>query len=136
MSSQSEFLKSCIALVAWRWGAQFGPRGPVMIAQCLSNRVKRGWGSWSQVLNDMNNFSFLPVGEEPQGFPDPWDPSFTRLLVEIEKIYNGIDEDLTCGSLFWCDLSNVKREWFLSNIVRNPAEHGSGASYGLLTFYV
>jgi hypothetical protein len=137
MSRQVDAIKAWCALESWRYGHKFGPKGPIIIARILNNRVKRGWGTWSQVLTDMPKFSSVNLGEEPGGYPDPYDPNFIRILMEVDKIFAGGKEtdDISNESLFFADLSNITRDWFLTTIVRNPTEHPGGGNYGLLTFW-
>jgi hypothetical protein len=65
MSRQIDAIKSWLALEAWRYGHKFGPRGPGIIARILDNRVKRGWGTWSQVLNDIPKFLVSFISTPP-----------------------------------------------------------------------
>jgi hypothetical protein len=135
MSRQIDTIKSWLALESWRYGHKFGPKGPAIIARILHNRVKRGWGTWAQVLNDMPKFNAINIGEEPKEYPDPYNPAFIKVLVEVDKIFSGDEDTVSNKAVFFADLGNITREWFLTNVVRNPGEHPGGGNYGLLTYW-
>src|SRR5215467_13089506 len=103
MSRQIDTIKSWLALESWRYGHKFGPKGPAIIARILHNRVKRGWGTWAQVLNDIPKFNAINIGEEPKEYPDPYNPAFIKVLVEVDKIFSGEEDTVSNKAVFFAD---------------------------------
>lgn len=108
------------------------------IACCIANRVKAGWGSWADVLRNIPMYSALAVEDIPMGYPNPNDPAFVRLLVNVDKIYNNqFDDDSNGarGAVFFGDLARITRPWFLDHIVKNPTEHPNVLNMATLNFW-
>ena len=95
----------------------------LMVAHCLGNRYRAGWGEWLQVVDRIPSFSARNVDEQPTGMPALMDPNFLKLLQEIDGIYDASREDMTHGSLYWADLGEITRDWFKAEIIGNPNEH-------------
>ena len=60
-----------------------------MILSVLANRQRNGWGTWLEVLQNVDRYAAAPLIYEGQ--PEPWDPNFTRLLQEVDLIYSGAE---------------------------------------------
>lgn len=95
----------------------------LMVAHCIANRFRAGWGEWLFVIDRIPVFSARGVNDQHGGQPDLSDPNFVKLLQEIDGIYDGSREDMTRGSLYWADLGEIQREWFQREIVGNPQDH-------------
>lgn len=137
MLRQEQFIKSQLALAAWREGNKYGGhRCMLAVAHVLANRAKGGWGSWLNVIERIPAFSANNEDEQPPAaFPDLFDPNVVNLLRDIDGIYDGTAQDLSGGGYYWADLSNVTRDWFKVNIVGSPAEHPRVGSCFPLTFW-
>lgn len=127
MSRQAECVKSWLALEAWRWSPQRGSDTiTASVASCFANRVKKGWGTWQDVLSNIPLYAAVNIDEIPGGYPNPSDPVFIRLLVLVDKIFNNEFDDKRNGAndaVLFCDLAHITRPWFLENIVHKPTEH-------------
>jgi hypothetical protein len=139
MSRQAEVIKSWLALESWRYGHHYGgDNAMTSIACCIANRYRKGWGSWHEILRDIPMYSALALEDIPIGYPNPNDPSFVRLLVNVDKIFDNQFDDKRNGSnegVFFGDLAKITRPWFLENIVRNPTEHQCVCNISTLSFW-
>lgn len=139
MSRQNELIKGWLALEAWRYASYVGgDRIMTTVACALANRVKQGWGSWWEVLRDIPLYGAMNIEEIPRGYPNPDDPSFIRLLVNIDKIFNNEWDDKASGAnggTFFGDLAKITRPWFLEKIVRSPEQHHQKCACGTFTFW-
>lgn len=139
MSRQSECVKSWLALESWRYGHCYGgDTAMTTIACCIANRFRAGWGSWYEVFRDIPMYSALALEDIPTGYPNPSDPAFVRLLVNVDKIFNNEFDDKANGAngaVFFGDLAQITRPWFLENIVRNSAEHSMVCNLCTLSFW-
>ena len=79
-------------------------------------------------------YSYINAGEEPTGYPQVWEPAFTKLLHAVDGVYDNSAPDPTNGALFWADLNKITRPWFLENIVRS-INHPRVADNNTLTFF-
>lgn len=122
-----------LVLTGWRYGQEYGGYLPAcMIMGCLANRVRLGWGSWLEIIDRIPQYAAEEA--QPIGFPSVWEPSFVRLLSEVEGIYDGSAPDLSKGALYWCDLRRVTRDWFRDKIIRSD-QHPRIADCNSLTFF-
>jgi hypothetical protein len=103
-----------------------------MIAGCLSNRVRLGWGQWLDVLKGVPKFSAVLEQPNRDKWPDIWAPDFVKLLHSIDGIYDGSIADPAMGGIYWADLSKgragITNPWFQEKILdlRTPcANQGS-----------
>lgn len=123
MLKGTDFIKSLLLERAWMEAHVLGGVRPMqMVAQCLANRVRLGWGTWSYVLSSMAKYSAYDA--PTLLLPDPGDPTFTKLLPSIDAIYDNTFEDLVKGGVFWCDLgalsaSRMVNSWFETNVMSN-----------------
>ncbi len=96
-----------------------------MVIHALCNRVRCGWGSYLQVIDNIPKF--MAENEMPPlVHPSVWQPEFVKLLHSVEGIFDGSVPDLTHGGLYWADLRYIEREWFKTHIIdaRKPIEEG------------
>lgn len=110
-------------LEGWRQAHEYGGHLPAcMVMSCLSNRVRLGWGTWLEVLNRIPAFSAVKEQPNREIFPSVWEPSFVRLLHEVEAIYDG-SQDYSKGAVYWCDLRYVETPFFKEKILGGLGEH-------------
>ena len=90
--------------------------------QALANRVRRGFGSWLQVLESVPNY-MAEHEMPPLKYPSLWEPNFVKLLHSVESIYAGSAADITIGNtvidnrpkqgaVFFGMLNKLERQWF------------------------
>ena len=124
MLRQDDFVRAQIVLECWRQGCGFGNHQvPLMIAGCLSNRVRLGWGQWLDVLKGRPKFSAVLEQPNRDKWPEIWSPDFVKLLHSIDGIYDGSIADPAMGGLYWCDLragiSGITNPWFRDKILNS-----------------
>ena len=122
MLRQDDFQQSLVLLECWRQGQGFGNHQiPSMIAGCLSNRVRLGWGSWLEVLQNLPKFSAVLEQPNRDLFPSVWEPNFVKLLHNISGIWDASIGDPALGGIYWADLSKgragVTNPWFREKIL-------------------
>lgn len=121
MLRTDDFVKGQLVLYGWRVGRPWGGHtASCLIMSVLANRQKRGWGTWLAVLDDAPNKAGT-LGT-PLEIPNLWDPNFTRLLHEVESIYDG-SMDHAKGALYYCDSTKVDNPWFQDKILGHLDEH-------------
>lgn len=99
----------------------------------LANRVKRGWGSWLEVLYRIPAYAAttnVPVYIPPQ----IWEQGFVRLLHEVDAIYDGT-QDHAQGALYWCDTRDINTEFFHNKILLDKETHPRIGDMNTLTFF-
>jgi hypothetical protein len=142
----SEFVKSLLALRAYRDAASEGLTGMLAVCFVYRNRVNAGWwdGSWVEVLKHHKDVSAYESQNETD-IPDPRNYAFQCLLQEIDGIFNGTREDdistpktsilaVKLKPFYFANLDQIDREWFLTEISRNP-EHKRMSQVGGLTLF-
>ena len=97
-----------------------GHMGAEIIASCLCNRQKRGWGTHLEIIERIPLYA--AEHEVPVGYPPLWEPAFMKLLHSIEGIYD-TTLDTAKGGLYWADLRKIETEFFKEKILKNPDEH-------------
>lgn len=123
-------------LTAWREGHHFGGHLPMlMIAHCIGNRVRQGWGEWLDVMARVPVFSALKEDEQLSGMPDLREPNCVNLLQQIDGVYEATSADLANGGLYWADMAAITRPWFLESIVRSPEAHQRVAQSAMLVLW-
>jgi hypothetical protein len=115
------------------------------VAQVIANRVKAGWGEWKKVLDTAPNYVGTTVREWGQSSAiDPKDLTFRRMLTMIDDVYQGTSDDSNVNladdrgpltALYYADLSNIDRKWFLDNVTQNLDRHPRLATVGPLSFF-
>src|SRR5271157_4899587 len=96
-----EFIKGLLCLVAER-ERENGVNGTLGIMFMIRNRVNAGWcgGDWGKVIEA--TAPGLTVH-----YPDVRDPSFQRVLQEVDGIYDGTTADtLTNGAQYCANISD------------------------------
>src|SRR5690242_5318896 len=118
------YIKSQVVLHAWREAHHYvGHNTIIMVGCAIGHRVRSGWGTWLQVIDQIPIFSARKIEQQPSGQPDLMDPSVIRLLEAVDKIYDSTAEALSAGGLYWADLGEITNPWFLEKICRDPANH-------------
>jgi len=133
MLRQDDWHKSHLVTVGYNFGKEYGGHlASLMIMGCLANRVRRGWGSWADVINSIPKYSAEEV--KPYILPSVWDQNFIRLLTEVDGVFEGSAKDMSCGAVYWCDNRRITRKWFLDEIVRS-GHYEIVANMNSLTLY-
>lgn len=111
------------------------------VAQVIYNRVQAGWGEWREVIDTADKFRGTQT-EPPK--VDQKDMNFRRMLVLIDSIYHGINEDGggvnistdrgDARALYYANLNDLNCPWFQENILRKDA-HPCLATVGPLSFF-
>lgn len=139
MLRQDDFVRSLLVLECWRQGKDFGNHQiPTIIAGCLANRVRLGWGSFLEVLQKVPKFAATIEQPNRDVFPNIWDGAFIKLLQSVDGIYDGSIADPAMGGIYWADLSKgisgVTNPWFREKILDSP-QHLACANQGPFTVF-
>jgi hypothetical protein len=113
------------------------------VAQVIANRVAAGWqgGDWLKVLRNAPEYRGTI---QPEIQVDPRDGNFRELLRRIDEVYHGLADDSAVNveseegkqsSLYYAELHNINRDWFLEHITDEPGNHPRLATVGQLTFF-
>lgn len=142
----SEFLKSLLALRAFRDAGDQGLNGMLAVCFVYRNRMQAGWwgGQWKDVLEHHADVSAY-IKPDSEAIPDPRMYSFQCLLQEVDGIFNGTSVDSISSPpnsilakplkpLYFARLDLIDRDWFLTNISRNP-DHQRMSQVGALTLF-
>jgi hypothetical protein len=102
----------------------------------VRNRVMAGWngGDWCAVMEAHQKFSGTTDLVDTIRWPDVRDPRFQAVLLKVDSIYDGTAPDITNGALYYANLAFANSQWFLTNIVQNPA-HPRLGTVGQQTFF-
>lgn len=134
MLRQDDYQKTKLVEAGWRWGKEYGGyRAACMIMWCLANRVRLGWGSWLDVIDSIPRFAAQT--EIPTGTPSIWEPSFVKLLHEVEGIFAGTGDDLSKGAVYWGDLRRIETPFFKEKIMGDTDKHPRVADMNSLSFW-
>jgi hypothetical protein len=132
-----------LAMLAWREAFRHGGvKNMLAVAFVVRNRVNAGWlaGDWMKVIAHHDDYSSAKM-VHPEHYTDMEVPDFHHravrdLLVEVDFIFDGTrDDDLTEGSLYYCELFNIQNPWFTENITRKPEDHPRVATIGPVSFF-
>lgn len=131
---QDDLLKSQLVLAGWRHGRDYGGHlASCMIMSCLANRQRIGWGNWLDIIESIPRYS--ATIEQPIGYPQIWEPSFVRLLHEVEAIFDG-SNDYAKGALYWADLAKeINNPWFKEKIIDEREMHPIIGNMNSLTVF-
>ena len=131
---QDDFQKGQLVLTGWRHGQEYGGHlGSCVIMSCLANRQKLGWGNWLDIIDNIPKYS--ATVEQPSGWPAVWEPNFTRLLHEVDAIYEG-SQDYAKGAVYWFDSAKpVNNPWFQDKILNNLQSHPKVGDMNSLMFF-
>lgn len=134
MLRQDDWQKAHLVDEGWRWGQEYGGHlAACLVMSCLSNRVKKGWGTLPQILSGISKFS--AVSELPElVVPSIWDAAFVRLLHEVEAIYDG-SVDYAKGAVYWADTRRIDTPFFLDKILPNKDDHPCVVEMNTLRLY-
>ena len=126
MLKQDDYIKGKLVELSWRFLRSYIGTGPVagqMIMNTIANRVRCGWGGWLQVIDRIP--AYMAENEMPPlEHPLVWDATFIKLLQTVDGVFDGSIPDLSCGALYWGDLSKIERDWFKDSIIH--ARHPEG----------
>ena len=143
---QDDYIKAKLIEMGWRFGQSYsgGHMAGQLVMQTIANRVRAGWGTWLQVIDNIPNYmaeNELP----PLVHPHVQEPAFIKLLQAVDGIFDGNVPDGTLssleramgkkGAIYWGDLARIERAWFLDKIVRAPENHDRIANINGLTFW-
>lgn len=123
MLRQDDFQKSMLVLAAWRYGKEYGLTGHLpscMIMSCIHNRVRKGWGSVLDVIDNIPKYA--ATEEIPTGTPAIWEPQFMRLLQEVEGVFGGTIDHAN-GAVYWADTRKITTPFFLNKILPDKDGH-------------
>lgn len=147
MTSEA-YIRAQLAALAWREGhEQGGVNNSLAVAFIIKNRVRAGWGEWLDQIQRHAIWSARNQSELDQSsHPDPREPDFQRLLQQIDGVVDGsLVDKLTVApklktgegqpGLYYAQLNNITRPWFLENIVRKPELHPRTSQVGEVTFF-
>jgi hypothetical protein len=151
--TQDNFVKSQLVAYGWRYGQLYGGGhlAGTLVMQALANRVRRGFGSYLQVLESVPNY-MAEHEMPPLKYPSLWEPNFVKLLHAVEGIYSGSATDMTLGAtmidnkprtggLYFGLLNKIERPWFKTQIIDaiNPLNglrlHNRVADLNCLSFW-
>jgi hypothetical protein len=135
-----QFQRARLVSFAYQEAARTGSL-PAMKAVCyvIKNRVRAGWndGNWLSVIEDADRTAgndpepYLPIAGN--------DRNFQNLMRDVEDIYYAVIEDdvsrVVGSSLFFQSIDRPSRQWFVDNIVGNPASHRRVTHIGSLVFF-
>jgi hypothetical protein len=116
---QDDYIKAKLVELGWRYATFYGGGHLVgqMVMWCIANRVRAGWGSWLQMIDNVG----MTIAENeipPLKHPSVWDAAFVKLLHVVDGIHDGSMPDLSKGGTYWADLSKIERPWFRDKIVQ------------------
>lgn len=134
MLRQDDFQKAQLVLTGWRHGREYGGHlASCIIMSCLANRQRAGWGNWLEIIDEIPKCA--ATIEQPTGTPLVWEPNFTRLLHEVEAIYDG-SQDYAKGARYWFDSSKpITNPWFQEKILNERDLHPRTGDMNSLMFF-
>jgi hypothetical protein len=110
------------------------------VAQVLANRVKAGWqgADWLRVI--VTAPEYRGTIQPPNQTIDPREGNFRELIRRVDDVYHGTADDTNVNndsgkSLYYAELHNINREWFIEHIASDPENHPRLATVGQLTFF-
>jgi hypothetical protein len=141
MLTARDYIKALLLDLAWFEAAPFGGLKPMqMVAQCVANRARTGWGDWSFVLSTVyqpgkHARSAAQISDMllARRHPDTSDPRFTRMLGAIDAIYDNTFENLVSVEnevgVYWADLTWLPGHPGFMKLIQDP-EHVRTAQSG------
>lgn len=115
MLRQDDYLKAKLVDIGHSYGHEYGGHtAPCMIMSCIANRVRKGWGNWIDVIDNIPKFSAQI--EVPTVKPSVWEPGFVRLLHEVGPIFDG-SQDWAKEAVYWCDTRRIETPFFKDKIM-------------------
>ena len=126
MLKQDDYIRGHLVSMGWRFGQSYGGGhlAGQMVMHAIANRVRQGWGTWLQVIDNIPTF-MAEKEMPPLIHGSVWDPAFVKLLHSVDGVHDGSAPDLSKGGLFWGDLIRIERQWFKEMIAAgNPLTGG------------
>lgn len=133
-------------------GATGGVEQMKAVCYCLRNRVRAGWGEWTEVIEHADEVGAHE--DRVRYYIDPAKRPYQMMLQAIDDIFfaqpkteswNGqkIDQDAQGEGLeaavgtakYWRFLNRPLRKWFHENVVDQKLEHPERTSMGLMVMY-
>lgn len=107
-----------LALVMWREARGEATDGLRAVAHVIRNRVLAWHQSWQQIIMAKNQFSSMSATGDPQLnlYPNYQSPAYAQIARIAERIYDGTDEDLTHGALYYWNPRTATSKWFKQHI--------------------
>lgn len=135
MLRPDDFIKGQLVLYGWRCGHAYGGHLTAeAIMSVIANRVKLGWGGWLEVLAE-TPFRAAVI-ETNLDVPKVWSPEMSRLLHDVEGIFDSSSKDLSNGALYWFDSSKpVTNAWFKEKILNDLEHHPKVMDLNSLMFF-
>lgn len=143
MLRQDDYIKAQLVEFSWRQGKEYGSSATpaCMIMSVLANRVQAGWGTWMEVLDNVDRYAAAPLVYE--GTPELWKPDFTKLLHEVDVIFAGsanharpfVNRTQQVPCMYWADTRRIETEFFKRKIQGNP-DHRIALNQNTLSFYL
>lgn len=132
-----DYRKALLALVCWREAGNQPREGQRAVMHVIRNRVNGNWGTWEHVICSPNQFSSMTIKGDSNllRWPKSPDAAFDQILQLVDGIWDGSDEDITNGALYYYNPEIATSEWFTTNIAQNTAEHPQVAQIGAHVFF-
>jgi spore germination cell wall hydrolase CwlJ-like protein len=123
-----------LAITVWREARGEGPEGMRAVANVIRNRAaKLQLGSDVEklisIITSKNQFSSMTILGDTQTVLWPKAADFET----VQNVCLNAAPDNTNGALFYANEGAVTSEWYLKNIIQNPA-HSITATIGKQTF--
>lgn len=118
MANPDNYLKVLLAITIWREARGESDEGMRAVAHVIRNRARAWKQDWDQVITSRNQFSSMTFKGDQQlvMWPDDDSPKFRRMLEIAEAVFDGIDPDLTNGSLYYWNPTTADSTWFKKNV--------------------
>jgi hypothetical protein len=119
----------------------YGGYEPMLaVAQVIANRVKAGWQGGDWLKNIAAAPQYRGTTRPASTAPDPRDGNFRELLRKIDDVYFHVADDSNVNveeykALYYAELHNINRDWFLENITNDIEHHPRIATAAQLTFF-
>jgi hypothetical protein len=130
------FIKAQLVAFAHREAAHHGGIDNMLaVMHLVRNRHSAGWfgGDWLKILADAPDkaATIYPASEV-----DLRETNVKLVLYHVDDIFNGMAPDkYTEGALYYAELNRVERNWFVTEIARDPVHHPRCAQVGPVTFF-
>jgi hypothetical protein len=130
MLRQDDYQKGKLVDVMLAHGAVYGGHlAGCIIGSVIANRVRKGWGSWIEVINRIPKLS--ATTEMPVAVPEIWEPMFVKFLHEVDGIYDGsknyasfkTHDGSQVDALYWCDSRFIETDYFKEQILGQRERH-------------
>jgi hypothetical protein len=137
----ASFERAQVAAFAYRIARRSGSIDCIRaVCYVLRNRNRAGWGdgNWLSIMEGHKHVAGN-VETEPEIALDPNDRLLQLIVRDVDDIYLGNSMDDTRGvvqdALYFQFIDLPATEWFVENIVRDPANHARIAQVGPIAFF-